>query len=97
MVSNLTFLALKKNLKQIFKRPSYDPSGESKQKNGSSSSLENGADSQISSPYNVSHRVHVHLDHKTGAFSGVPEPWLDILYKEIRLVTYHSEHYIMYK
>lgn len=39
---------------------------------------------EISSPYNTVHRIHVGYDGKK--FTGLPQPWMDTLLRDIRSV-----------
>lgn len=43
----------------------------------------NGIISEISEPFNTVHRIHVGYDGQK--FSGLPQSWLDILHRDIRL------------
>lgn len=51
--------------------------------NSSSSSYYSGP-GEISSPYNTVHRIHVGYDGKK--FTGLPQPWMDTLLRDIRSV-----------
>lgn len=50
----------------------------------SSSSSYYSGPGEISSPYNTVHRIHVGYDGKK--FTGLPQPWMDTLLRDIRLM-----------
>lgn len=58
-------------------------SGNGSSGSDSADSSTNGIISEISGPFNTVHRIHVGYDGQK--FSGLPQSWLDILHRDIRL------------